>query len=98
MGGQQGGELVREVALEFAAVVGQDRFDGEGKHGLNQAEELRRGGAGVTAGGAGPGEVRMQIGAGDDIAALVQGAQLDAVQSDAMACPHGVEMLRLAQP
>lgn len=74
MGKQQRGELVREVALEFAAVVGQYGFDGEGKHGLNQAEELRCGGAGVAAGGPGPGEVRMQIGAGDDIAALVQGA------------------------
>jgi hypothetical protein len=71
---KQRGELVREVALEFAAVIGQYGFDGEGEHGLNQAEELRCGGAGVAAGGPCPGEVRMQIGAGDDIAALVQGA------------------------
>src|SRR6267154_3434597 len=96
MGEQQRGELMGEVALELAAVVGQDRFDGEGEHGLNQAEELRRGGAGVTAGGAGPGEVRMQIGAGDDVAALVEGTQLDAVQGHAMAGTLGVEMPRLA--
>src|ERR1700693_5509847 len=98
MGEQQRGEFVREVALEFAAVVGQDRFDSEGEHGLNQAEELRRGGAGVAAGGAGPGEVRMQIGAGDDVAALVEGAQLDAVQGHAMAGTLSMEMLRLAHP
>src|ERR1700693_2500508 len=98
MGEQQGGQFVREVALEFAAVVGQDRFDGEGEHGLNQAEELRRGGAGVAAGGAGPGEVRMQIGAGDNVAALVEGAQLDAVQGHAMAGTLSMEMLRLSGP
>ena len=71
VGAQQAGELGREVALELAPVVGEDGLDGEGKHGLDEAEELGGRGAGVTAGGPGPSEVRMQIGAGDDLVALV---------------------------
>ncbi len=57
-----------------------------------------RGSAGVAAGGPGPSEVRMQIGTGDDVAALVLGAQLDAVQGHAVARALGSEVFGLAQP
>jgi len=86
------------MALELAAVIGEHRFDGEGEHGLDEAKELRGGGAGVAAGGPGPSEMRMQIGAGNHVAALIGGPQLDAVQRHAMARMEGVKMLRLAQP
>ena len=62
--------LASAVALEFTAVVGEDGFDGEREHGLNQAKELSGGGTRVTAGDPSPAEVRMQIGAGDDVAAV----------------------------
>jgi len=91
------GEGGGEMALELAAVVGEHGFDGEGEHGLNQAEELGGGGAGVTTSGPGPGEVGVQIGAGDEVAAVVLGAQLDAVEGHAMAWSLGAEMLGLAQ-
>ena len=94
---QSVGESGREIALEFAAVVGEHRFDGEGEHRLNQAKELCGGGAGMTARGPGPGEVRMQIGAGDDVAAIALRPQFDAVQGHTMARTLGVEMLGLAQ-
>jgi hypothetical protein len=97
VGGQAVGERGGEMALELAAVVGEDGFDGEGEDGLDQAEELGGGGAGVAVGGPGPGEVRVQIGAGDDVAASALGLQLDAVQGHAMAGALGVEMFGFAQ-
>src|SRR5271156_976699 len=95
--GEPFGQCGGEVALKLAAVVGEDGFDGEGEDGLDEAEELSGGGAGVAAGGPGPGEVRMQVGAGDDVAAQAVGAQLDAVEGDAMARAQCVEVLGLAQ-
>ena len=64
MGEQPIGKGGGEMTLELAAVVGEHRLDGEGEYGLDQAEELGGGGTGVTAGGPGPGEVGVQIGAG----------------------------------
>ena len=86
-----------EMALEFAAVVGEHGFDGKREHRLNQAKELCRRGAGVTAGGPRPGEMGVQIGAGDDEAALVERTQLDAVQRHAVARTLGTKVLGLAQ-
>jgi len=98
MGEQSVSQGGGEMALELAAVVGEHRFDGEGEYRLDELEELCRGGAGVAAGGPGPSEVRMQIGTGDDVAAMVLGAQLDAVQGHAVARALGPEVFRLAQP
>ena len=84
MGEQVVGQCRCEMALELAAVVGEHGFDGKREHRLDQAEELG-GGAGMTARGPGPGEVRVQVGAGNDVTPRVIGAQFDAVQGDAMA-------------
>ena len=54
MGEQQVSQRLGEVALELAAVVGEDGLDGEGKDGLDQAEELGGSGAGMAAGGPRP--------------------------------------------
>lgn len=51
VGEQVVGQRAGEVALEFAAVVGEHGFDGEREHGLDEAEELAGSGAGVAAGG-----------------------------------------------
>jgi len=97
MGNQMVGQGGGKVAQECAAVVGEHGLDGEREYGLNKAKELGSGGAGVAAGGPGPAEVRMQVGAHDDVTAIAQGAQFDAVQSDAMAGAFGPEMLEFTQ-
>jgi hypothetical protein len=70
MGEQLVGQGAGEVALELAAVVGKHGLDGEWEHGLDEAKELFGGSTGVAVGGPGPGEVGMQVDAGDDVAAL----------------------------
>jgi len=79
VGKQAIGEGRGEMALEFAAVVSEHGLDGEWEYRLNQTKELCRGSAGVTARGPRPSEMRVEIGAGNDKAALVQRAQLNAI-------------------
>jgi len=86
------------MALELAAVIGEHRFDGEGEHRLDELEELCCGGAGVAACSPSPSKVRVQVGAGDDVAAHVERAQLDAVQGHAVPWALGLEVLGLTQP
>ena len=81
VGEQAVGEFGCEVALEFAAVVGEHGLDGEREDRLDEVQEVGGGEAGMAAGGPSPGEMGMQVDEGDEVAAVVLGPQFDGVSA-----------------
>ena len=90
-------EFGGEVAFEFAAVIGEHCLDAIGKDGLDELKELTGGKARVAAGRPGEGEMRVQVGEGDDKAPAAIDLPFDGIEGHAVTWMTGDEMLGLAR-